>query len=152
MIRNYGIPASLYPASLLVVCAVALWRGGKYERLAAFGLLAAWMLTFVAYRTFAAKSEPPILVVDLVLLALLVWIALKSPAYWPLLAAGFHLLAILTHVAKDLDRALGPWVYLSAQIIWGYLLAMAIGVGAWRHRLVRVAENDDLTDGGAGRA
>ena len=68
---------------------------------------------------------------DLAFLGLISWTALKSSRYWPLFAAGIHLLAVITHVARALDPTLGGWAYITAGIIWGYLLAFIIGYGAW---------------------
>ena len=133
MFRTNGLPTFIYPLTLLAICIIAIWRGGRYERIATFGLVGAWALTVVAYWGPNLPTEQIELAADLTLLALLVWVALKSPAWWPILAAGFHLLAILTHAAKDLDQQIGTWVYMSAQILWGYLLAITIGIGAWRH-------------------
>jgi hypothetical protein len=121
---------------------LALWRGGRDERMAAFGLTGAWLLTVEVVRAF---SQTGVLVVDLCLMALLVRLALRSDAWWPLFAAGFHLLAILTHLARGLDRELGAWAYLTAQVIWGYMLAVAIGIGAWRAPLRQPATSEAPT-------
>ena len=45
-----------------------------------------------------------------------------------------HLLAVVTHLATTSDTTLGAWVYLTAGIIWAYLVAMAVAYGAWTHR------------------
>jgi hypothetical protein len=143
LFRTNGLPTFIYPLTLLTICIVAVWRGGRYERTAAFGLVGAWVLTVVAYRGPSLPTEQIELTADVMLLALLIWVALKSSAWWPILAAGFHLLAILTHAAKDLDRQIGLWVYMSAQILWGYLLAITIGIGAWRHPSRVLVHGDD---------
>ena len=111
------------------VCAVAIWRGGGHERLAAGGLLAGWALTMVAYRK-DVSLEWGILIIDLALLALLVWLALRSRRYWPMFAAAFQLLAVLTHAASSADSSVSSWAYITAEIIWGYLLAGAVAYGA----------------------
>jgi len=151
LFRTNGLPIFVYPLTLLAICILAIWRGGRYERAATFGLLGAWAVTVVAYRAPNLPTEYIVLVADLSLLALLIWVALRSPAWWPIFAAGFHLLAILTHLAKDLDRQLGAWAYISAQIIWGYLLAISIGVGSWRHPAFRLADVEAPADAGATR-
>lgn len=114
----------------MAVSAVATWRGGDYERLAAGGLLAAWALSMLTYERHL-QTQWGVLLVDLGLMALLCWIALRSGRFWPLFAAGFHLLAIVTHIARFLDPTFSGWAYQTAEIIWGYLLAFSIGYGAW---------------------
>ncbi|RAK59482.1 hypothetical protein DJ021_06530 [Phenylobacterium hankyongense] len=126
----------------MVVCMVAAWRGGNHERLAAGGLLAGWALSMVAYR-HGQGTEWGILVIDVALLGLLIWITLRSDRYWPIFAAGFHLLAVLTHLARIVDAKVSGWAYITAEIIWGYLLAAAIGYGAWTYRAAsREPESD----------
>jgi hypothetical protein len=131
LFQTYGLPPALYPATLVVVCCLALWRGGRDERMAAFGILVGWLLTIAVVRATGGR-QTGVFIVDLCLLGVLLWIALRSAAWWPLFAAGFHLLAILTDVAHHVDRQLGAWAYLTAQVIWGYMLALTVGIGAWR--------------------
>ena len=69
--------------------------------------------------------------VDLAALGGFIWIALKSDRHWPIFAAAFHLLAIVTHLARTADPTVLRYAYFSAQILWGYFLAFAIGYGAW---------------------
>lgn len=115
----------------MAVCTIAAVRGRNEERLAAGGMLAAWALTMVVYRTQGQQTEWGILIIDLALLGLLVGIALRSSRYWPLFAAGFHLLAVVTHVARSVDSSVTGWAYITAGIIWGYLVVFAVGYGAW---------------------
>jgi hypothetical protein len=115
----------------MVVCVIALRRGGRYERLAAGMMLAAWALTMVVYRSGFHQTEWGILAVDVAALGVFVWIALQSDRYWPIFAAGFHLLAIVTHLARTVDPSVGGYAYITAEILWGYLLAAVIGYGAW---------------------
>lgn len=147
MFRSNGIPVFVYPLTVLVICVIAIWRGGRYERVATVGLLVAWLTTVAAYRIPHLPTEPIVAAADICLLGLLIWVAMRSPAWWPLLAAGFHLLAILTHAAKDLDRQLGTWVYISAQILWGYMVALTIGFGSWRHRRFAQSIGDGTRSG-----
>ena len=128
---SYGIRALVWALTVMAVCGVAMLRGGRYERLAAGVMLAGWALTMVVYRAGFRQTEWGILLVDLAALGVFVWIALNSPRYWPIFAAGFHLLAIVTHLARTIDQQVGAWAYLTAEILWGYFLAFAIGYGAW---------------------
>lgn len=126
-----ALRAFVWAATVLVVCAIAVWRGRRDEQLGAGVMLAAWALTMVVYRAGFRQMEWGILLVDAAALAGFVWIALLSVRYWPMFAAGFHLLAVATHLARLADPAVGGWAYLTAEIAWGYLLAFAIGFGAW---------------------
>jgi hypothetical protein len=81
------------------------------------------------------------------------WIAFKSGRYWPLFATGFHLLAIITHFARAADPTFGGWAYMTAEIIWGYLVALTIGYGAWTapNRQEAYEAEGDVTPPGATR-
>jgi hypothetical protein len=118
-------------------CLFALWNGGAEERLAAaafaLGTLAAPLLKDHNW----VGTQWWMFAVDLLYLALLLVIAFRSARYWPLFAAGFQLLAILTHIASLIDRDLRAWAYVTAGVIWTYLGLAAIVVGAynrWRER------------------
>src|SRR6185503_8366184 len=68
---------------------------------------------------------------DVCVLALLVIISIRTSRYWPLVAAAFQLLLVLTHVARMLDPGIRNWAYATGQIIFTDLLQIAIGVGVW---------------------
>jgi bacteriorhodopsin len=77
------------------------------------------------------------LVIDALFLILLVTVALRSQRYWPLFAAAFQLLAVLTHFARMIDPGVRAWAYYTAGIIWTYVTLAALAVGAynrWRER------------------
>lgn len=129
---NWNIVRALFWATtVLLVCGIALWRGQRYERLGAAVILIGWLLTLAAIPFHFARTEWGILTIDALALLALVWIALRSERYWPIFAAGFQLLAVMTHVASSLDHSVDHWAYITAEIIWGYLLVIAVGYGAW---------------------
>lgn len=116
---------------MVLVCLPAFWRGGWAERTAAAGLLAGWTMTVVLYNYKIGNTQWGVLAVDAALFGTLTWIGLTSDRYWPLFAAAFQLLAVMTHLASILDPVLGGWAYVTGQLIFSYLLAGAIGFGAW---------------------
>lgn len=115
----------------MVVGCAAVWRGRDQERLAVAGLMAAWALSMVAFRARSQDTQWPILFIDLSLFGLYLSLAMKSPRFWPLFAAGFQLLAFVTHVAHALDTGISGWAYLTAERIWSYLVLLTLGYAAW---------------------
>lgn len=115
----------------MTVCVLAVLRGRDEERLAAGGEVATWALTLVVFRSRSESTQWAVLIIDVALLALFLWIALRSPRWWPLFAAGFQLLAVVTHVARALDSDVSGWAYLTAGLIWNYMALFAIGYAAW---------------------
>lgn len=120
----------IWAATVIGVCVLALRRGGPDERQASGVMLAAWAVSMVVGRSGYTQTEWGILAIDVTALVGFTVIALRSDRYWPLFAAGFHLLAILTHLARGVDDTVATWAYFTAQIMWGYLLAGSIGYGA----------------------
>src|ERR1700712_4461788 len=102
---HYGI----WTVVFLTVCGAALWRGGADERAAAIAMLIAWLVTVVVYGRQGGTPEGGMLGVDCVLLIVLMAIALQSDRYWPMFAAGFHLLSVVVHLARMADRTIGAW-------------------------------------------
>ena len=81
---------------LILSVAYGWLAGDRLDRLAAAWIAAALLGTFAA-TTFAAGDRAilAVLVVDLVLLAAIVRIALKSERYWPTWFAGLHLAGVI---------------------------------------------------------
>ena len=119
---SYQLPHWVWPAALMTVCVLAVWRGRDDERLAAGGLLANWAISLVVANSHGEATQWDVLVVDTALLGLYVWLALRSPRHWPLFAAGFQLLIVLTHFGRAADPRVSGWAYL---------LLLTIAYGAW---------------------
>ncbi|MBL8553141.1 MAG: hypothetical protein JNL41_02595 [Phenylobacterium sp.] len=122
----FQLPLWTYPTVVIGAGLAALWRGREEERLGAFTMLAAWAVTMVVYRTGSRDTQWGIFAVDTVQFVVFVWLSMKTRRYWPLFAAGFGLLQVVTHGAKTLDTGISAWAYITAQIIWSYLILFTI--------------------------
>jgi hypothetical protein len=131
----YQLPHWVWPTALMTVCALAVWRGNDDERLAAGGLLTNWAFTMMLTRATAgvASGGPQweVLLLDAALLGLYLWIALRSARFWPLFAAAFALLLVVTHLGRVVDPRVSGWAYLTGGLVFAYLMLFAIGYGAW---------------------
>jgi hypothetical protein len=127
----YQLPLWVWPTTLLAICALAAWRGRATERLAAGAYLVAWLLTVAVFKSRSEFTQWPVLAIDVGLLVFLLWLAMRSSRFWPLFAAGFHLLAVVTHFARAVDPRVSGWAYQTAEILWSYMVIYAIGYGAW---------------------
>lgn len=126
-----ALPPWLGFVVMFVVCSGAFIRGGVEERLTAGGLLTNVAATVVLRDPSWPQLQRAGFAIDVLFLVLLLVIALRTVKFWPLAAAGFQLLAVLTHVAKMIDPELEQWAYITAIVIWTYLLLIALGVGVW---------------------
>lgn len=126
---------------LLVSCGYALWRGRKYERLAALVFVTATILSILGSSPLPVRYvgiATGDLVVDTAVLLALLAIALLSDRFWPLWAAGLQLVDSMSHVMKAIDADLIPQVYGAAERFWSFPILLVLLIGAWRqHRRTR---------------
>jgi hypothetical protein len=128
---HFALPPSLGVAVLLSVCVGALLKGGWEERITALGLLANVAFTVILRDRSWPHLQWAGFEADILFFALILAIALRSRKYWPLAAAAFALLDVVTHVAKLIDANVAQWAYFTAIVIWTYALFVALGVGTW---------------------
>lgn len=117
-------------AVAFAVCGFALLFGGRAEKLAGAVLLVGQFAT--TYGQDLSRWIGPdygILTIDLVVLAVLFGLALRTDRTWALFAASFHLLAVLTHVAAGLDSQVRTHAYAVVLNLLGYLVYLALALG-----------------------
>lgn len=127
----------LYLTALIAACGYALLRGGRDERwcatvqiLASFASLpAVWVQGAAGWH----GTQYAVLGVDLAALAAFVSLAMRSDRFWPLWVAGFHLDAVLTHLAKLIAPTAVPAGYALLQGFWAYPLMAALAIGTYSH-------------------
>ncbi|RSY90702.1 hypothetical protein DAH66_01665 [Sphingomonas koreensis] len=116
----------------LACCGFAALFGGRTGRAVALIYLVAVAVTSLATRDPKAWANPhlPALAVDLVLLAVLLWVALRSDRWFPVWFTGFHLVAVVSHLASILAPGFAPKLYFLLQSLWSVpmLLTLMIGV------------------------
>lgn len=116
----------------LTCCGFAALFGGRSGRAIAVIYLVAVAATSLATRDPAAWANPhlPALAVDLGLLLALLWVAMRSDRWFPLWFTGFHLVALVSHLAAVLAPGFAPKLYFLLQSMWSVpmLLALLIGV------------------------
>ncbi len=120
--------------SITAMCsAYAVIAGGSTGRVGAALMTGAMVATLVAQRHGSwNQTHIPVMLIDLTLLAALYALALKSRVYWPIWAAGFHLIAVSGHAATlivpDIKSSLyylfnGMWaIFVQLAMVWGITL------------------------------
>lgn len=138
-----GLPLWFGLILTATVTGAAMWKGGSDERLAAGGFVLGWAITLAFRDKSWFGTQWGAFGVDAAYLMLIVFVALRSKRFWPLFAAGFHLLGVITHAAHMVDSKLNAWTYATASVIWTHLLLVAIGcgvIGTWK-----TAQNVDMS-------
>ena len=143
---NEILRVSLFWLLLLVSCGYALWRGRKYERIAALVFVTATILSVLGHspRLRYVEIERTDLIVDSAVLFAVVAIALASDRFWPLWAAGLQLVASISHLMKAIHADLLPHVYGAAERFWSYPILVILFIGAWRQHQRTVSERRQL--------
>ncbi|HEY9236436.1 MULTISPECIES: hypothetical protein [Phenylobacterium] len=125
-------PERIWAVAMFVVSAYAVWRGGRVERLVAGANVVAWVLTVaVQNRQDWLHPQWGVLAVDVAFLILLLGLVVRTTRGWVMPAAAFQLLAVVTHMAIMADKGVRAWAYLTALILWSYLVLISLAVGVY---------------------
>jgi hypothetical protein len=141
-------------ALTIIVCTGAFWQGDREQQAAAGGLLLSLAITLAMRDRTWVGTQWGAFVADGCLLVLLTAIALRSQRFWPMAAAAFQLLCVLTHIARIVDPGVRAWAYATGQVIWSQMVFWALGFGVfntWRAGRQLASRGDPMADPGAMR-
>lgn len=125
----------IYLVTLLLACSYAYWNGGATEKQGSAIMVAGSVLTALMGTGWHGVNFG-VLLVDLAVLATLVVLMLRTDKYWLLWMTAFHLIGVLTHIAKLIDPTILVRANAIGQGFWAYpmLIALALGVSKERRR------------------
>jgi hypothetical protein len=119
---------------LIVAAALAIWRGGGWERATAAVLVLVW----IGSTLFPFDSlNPPWIIIGLdgATLLFLLYLALYSKRQWALWATAFQFLLMANHLAFVRFHELEQWAYVTAYYVWGDAVMLALVAGViWAAR------------------
>lgn len=127
----------IFRVLLVASCSYALWRGRTEERtiaLVCIGATVASRFAFSPLNVRYSSVETGLLLIDLLVLATFVFVALRSARFWPLWAAGLQLTSSTAHLMKAIDHSLLPVAYGAAIALWSYPILVILAVATWRGR------------------
>lgn len=113
-------------AIFLATLTAAFSRGGRPERQGGALLLAAALVTPLVQLRMFNDVEIGIAAVDTMLLAALAWLAFFSERRWPIFAAAFQAVAVLTHLARFKAGPVHGDAYGSLLVFWSYPVALSL--------------------------
>lgn len=126
-----ALPPWFGVAVSILICGGALWKGDWEERTAGATLLLNFAISIFLRDVSWPRVQLAGFTADIFTLLILGAVALRTKKFWPLFATGFQLLSVLTHVGKMIDPNVHGWAYLTAIIIWTYLILISLAIGAW---------------------
>lgn len=117
----------------LGVCALAVARGDRVERLAAGVFVVGWLASLTARSdTDVSASVWLIMGIDALILVFLLGVGWKSDRAWPIWAAAFQAISVLVHVVMLIDLRIRAIAYISANTIGSYGVLICLAVGVWQ--------------------
>ena len=135
----------IFRVLLIASCGYALWRGRSDEQVVALVCLGATVATRIAISPVSvrySRVEAGVLLIDLAVFASFLFVALRSPRFWPLWVAGLQLTSSMGHVIKAIDLQLLPRAYGAAIVLWSYPILIILAIGTWRGwRRIRAEQN-----------
>lgn len=126
------LPSQIGALLMAAACLFAFTSGGLPQRITALVTAVGWIgssalqdrddLIDPQYATFA---------LDLFLLIVFAWVAVRWRRGWSMAVASFQLLTVLTHIAIMIDLRIAARAYVTAYLAWSYLLLVAVAWGGW---------------------
>ena len=121
----------LFGLLLFGSCGYALWKGSRDARIIA----ATCLIAAIASIPIAAYGavEINVVIVDLLVLASFLYVALQSDRFWPLWIAGLHVTTMIGHALKLMSGDMVPIAYAVALRFWAYPELIILVIAVWRH-------------------
>jgi hypothetical protein len=123
-------------------CGYALWKGTRDARIVAATCLIASFASYPFLSQYAG-IEVSVLMVDLIVLGLFGYVALRSDRFWPLWIAGLHLTTLVGHALRLMSGDLVPLAYAVALRMWAYPELIILAIAVWRGEQRRRSPDSD---------
>lgn len=125
--------ALFYDLMLVLVCILAVVRGGRPERQGALICLAGSALSSAGRLAGIASWAPAawfVLAVDAFVALGFFWLATTTIRFWPVWAFGFALADIFVNIAAVIFPSFKPLAYQSMLGVYAYLALFVIGLAS----------------------
>ncbi|WP_304176146.1 hypothetical protein [Phenylobacterium aquaticum] len=124
----HALATQVWALALVAISGLALWRGGRPERIFALINLVAWLATvLLVNRRDLGDPQWGMFAVDTLMLAAMLWLSLTTQRFWILPATAFQLLTVVTHLAIMVDHGVRIRAYLAGLAIWSWLVLGCLG-------------------------
>ena len=114
---------------MAAVCGFATWAGGRPQRVTAAVIAAAWIGSAALEDRRYIHPQYAIFALDVITALVFSGLALRWRRGWLMAIAAFQLLTMATHIASILDTRIWPLAYMTAYLVWSYLLLAAMAWG-----------------------
>lgn len=124
-------------ALLFACCLYAFVAGGAPERLGAAAYALACLASHLAFSATPLKFhsvETGVFVIDVLVFAAFIVLALHANRFWPIWVSALLGLGVLSHPARWAGPDAVPWAYQVIMSIWSYPILAIIAIGTFNHR------------------
>ena len=127
-----------YFAAILLVFLAAQRYGEGPEKWMA-GTILAMTLSSKAYLSIFGRHaqlmevDLGLLLIEVIVAAVMVAVALRANRMYTLWMAGFQIIALLAHFARELADQISPIAYVMMYVGPSYLQIITLGLGIWLH-------------------
>lgn len=125
--------AIIFAILLLGTCGYALVCGNRDAKVVGLVCILASFASFGLVSRYSGL-ELGVLLVDLIALAVFVWVALDSTRFWLLWVSGLQLTTLLGHAIKLFQSELVPIAYAAALRMWSDPILLILVIAVWRGR------------------
>ena len=126
--------------SVAILGVAALRWGGSPERICAAALLAMNVAdriyhALVGRGTIYGSVDIGHLVIDMLVAAVFIGVALKANRVYPLWLSAFQLVSVVSHFAREESRKIAELAYFLMNYVPYYALLLILAGGIWRHAM-----------------
>ena len=115
----------------ILICGLAMWRGDQPARWIGAADLASWLGSLLVHRRDAFTAEYGILVIDIVTLAVFIWISIRTRRLWTIIASAFVTIIVASHIATMIDLRVTINTLRVGMAVWSYGVLACIAFGTW---------------------
>lgn len=123
--------------AILTLCSIYAWlRGGAPERIGASIMMTGFLATLFAAPQSANFQQVlfGVLLIDAVMFASFVLLALRAERYWPMWMAALIGFGLFGHGLKGLMPGTLPIIYMIAHVFSGYPTIALLAIATHRHQ------------------
>ncbi len=129
----FSVPQMIGLSFAAVICLFAVLKGGRPEKITGVVFMIAALISSQSADYRWIEPQYAIMAIDGTMFVFLVVVSLMADRWWPMFAAGFQLLGLVIHAAFAAQERVISLAYMTALLIIGYAVFVALGVGAFAH-------------------
>jgi len=138
------LAAQIGAVFVVLVCGFAFLKGDDTERIGGGAYILGWFASLLVQNDVGVyRDQIGLIILDILMLGVLAGLAWKSRRVWPVWAAGFQLLSVMSHVVALIDVRPPAMAFITVLNMSSYSVLISLAVGtfwAWQERKIAQLE------------